>query len=97
MEVLYEELFNETTADYNVTKEDWRFTFVENRYDEPLTEAYALKRWPSLYVIDNGMAYAWDKYEWATNETLKDWILNKEYLNTGHKFYTPKVLNPEEF
>jgi len=64
-----------------MTEDEIRFVFIEPRYDEPLSEAFNLKRWPSLYVIDpeSGIAFAWDKYEWINNVTLREWVLSKEY------------------
>jgi len=87
------------TEDHNITRESHVFGFVESRYDEPLTEAYNLRRHPQLVVIDpsDGNAYYWDQYEYANNETLKNWLLNKEYLKTSHSIPAPQALRPDQF
>lgn len=76
---------------------------VDNRYDEYLTEAFDIKIHPSLYVIDdkfngkdNGTVYQWDTYDWATNETFADWLLNQTYKNSSIQFPTPRLIYVNE-
>lgn len=81
LQFFHNRVFNESGS-YNISENELRFAVIEPRYDEPLSEGFDLRRWPSLYVIDpdSGMTYAWDSYNWANNETIEDWVLNKKYL-----------------
>jgi len=90
----------------NITKEHpefdpgfYRFAFVEHRYDEPVSEAFVLRRYPSTFVIDGQTekVYAWDKYEYPTEETLFNWIMNKTYLQSYHNFPVPVPIRDGEY
>jgi hypothetical protein len=76
-----------------------RFAWVDNRYDEFLTEAFEMRFTPSLYVIDdtfngvdNGTVYQWDTYEWPEIDTFGTWIVNKTYKNSSISFPTPRLV-----
>lgn len=76
------------------------FSYVEPRYDEPIALGFNIRFWPSIYFIDgetNGTVYQWDKWEYINNETLRDWILNKEYLNSTIQFPTPRIADKSEY
>ena len=87
------------TEHHNITRDSHVFGFVEMRYDEPLTESFDLRRYPQLVVIDptDGQAYFWDKFEYANNETITDWLVNKNYLKSSHHIPAPTSLRPDEF
>jgi hypothetical protein len=91
-------LYNET-GDYDYKENDIHFAVVEPRYDEPLSEAYDLRRFPTLYIIDpeEGEAYAFDKYKWPCNQTIVDLIVNETYKESNHHFKAPRVVFKEEF
>jgi hypothetical protein len=97
MQRAYEFIMDEDNK-LNLTDDEIKFAFIEPRYDEPLTEAFQLRRWPTLYVIDPvfGKAHAWDKYEWANNVTLREWVLSEEYKNSHHIFPAPSMMTDEE-
>ena len=68
MQTFHDRVF-EPENNYNISSSELRFAIVEPRYDEPLSEGFDLRRWPSLYVIDpeDGLTYTWDSYTWANN------------------------------
>ena len=80
-----------------------RIVLVDQRYDEYLTEAFDLRVFPSVYVIDdapngidNGTVYQWDSYEWLNNDTFADWLLNETYKNSSIQFRTPRLMFDDE-
>ena len=78
---------------------NYEFLFVEHRYDEPLTLAFGLKYYPSIYVIapDTGMVYQWDKYQYIDNQTFADFLFNKTYLNSSVFFPAPRYTFESEY
>ena len=76
------------------------FSYVEPRYDEPIALGLNIRFWPSIYFIDgetNGTVYQWDKWQYINNETIRDWVLNKEYLNSTISFPVPRTAHPSEY
>jgi hypothetical protein len=85
--------------EYNGNRTIW-YNWVEPRYDEPIALGMNIRFWPSVYFIDgetNGTVYQWDRWEYLNNETFRDWILNREYLNSTISFPVPRVAHPSEY
>ena len=79
-------------GDFNSTNKRILFSFVEPRYDEPLAMGFDHRGFPSIYFIDgdnDGKTYMYDKVPWITNETINDWIVKKEYLNSTVTYDLP--------
>lgn len=71
---------------------EWKFGFVDDRFDEALVMTIGKRQYPHMWVFDKetNRSYSWDKYVKDINQTtIRDWILNKEYRNSILQFETP--------
>lgn len=64
--------------------EKYKFAYIEGRFDELLKNSFDNKASFALWVIDgeNGTAHHWEKLGYPNNQTIIDWLENKEYLNS---------------
>lgn len=62
---------------------------IEPPIDERLDYAFQRRRYPQVYIVDDGMAYAWDKADMPTQTTFAKWLETKDYKNSIQQFKAP--------
>mmetsp|Transcript_1234 Transcript_1234/g.1420 ORF Transcript_1234/g.1420 Transcript_1234/m.1420 type:complete len:261 (-) Transcript_1234:61-843(-) len=69
--------------------EQFKFLVIEPEFEDMLDLAFWRKRTPSLYLMKDGMTYAYDKPGNLTEDSFTNWILDKEYLKSSLQFKPP--------
>jgi hypothetical protein len=83
MQEAFRDLRDNQTETFNAS--DWKFVWVDDRFDEHVVQTFGKRMYPHIWVIDKetGKSYSWDMPMNHINSTvIRDWVLNKTYRDS---------------
>ena len=78
MQDAFRDLEANHTNEFNTS--DWKFVYVDDRFDEHVVQTFGKRMFPHIWVIDKetGKSYSWDmSLQNITAPTIRDWVLSK--------------------
>ena len=78
MQDAFRDLEANHTSEFNTS--DWKFVYVDDRFDEHVVQTFGKRMFPHIWVIDKetGKSYSWDmSLQNITAPTIRDWVLSK--------------------